>query len=194
MSSAIWERSEFTKTKITEHNQTGQSRLEQDILIFSNSPVWETLMTVIDTSTLDFSEPVASASYREIIETIISSLENGTNAMVSHTDNGELWKFAYGSVEVFVLLTGETDDDFLMVWSPVLALPVTDEPGLLRHLLELNWTDTFEASFALANGQVIVTSQRTVAELSPGEVARAITLVADIADDNDERLAAEYNS
>ncbi|MEM1370404.1 MAG: YbjN domain-containing protein [Cyanobacteria bacterium P01_H01_bin.15] len=151
-------------------------------------------MTVIDTSTLDFSEPVASASYREIIETIISSLENGTNAMVSHTDNGELWKFAYGSVEVFVLLTGETDDDFLMVWSPVLALPVTDEPGLLRHLLELNWTDTFEASFALANGQVIVTSQRTVAELSPGEVARAITLVADIADDNDERLAAEYNS
>ncbi|MGL4379139.1 MAG: YbjN domain-containing protein, partial [Microcoleaceae cyanobacterium] len=33
---------------------------------------------------------------------------------------------------------------------------------------------------------------RTVAELSPGEIARVITIVATIADDNDDILIAQY--
>lgn len=130
----------------------------------------------------------------EIIETVISSLEENQTAMVSHTNDGHLWKFQYGSVEVFVMLTGNTDDDILKVWSPVLKLPASNEPALFRKLLEMNGNSTFEASFGIVGDQVIVSSARTVAGLSPAEVSRNITVVATIADDNDESLQAEFGA
>ncbi|MGF1478435.1 MAG: YbjN domain-containing protein [Cyanophyceae cyanobacterium] len=132
------------------------------------------------------------ASHHDVIETVISSLEQDDSAMVSHTDEGYLWKFRYGSVDVFVQLTGETDEDLLTVWSPVLSLPVKDELGLMHKLLEMNWAETFETCFGTVNSQVVVLAQRTVAGLSPGEISRAITLVATIADDNDELLQEQF--
>ena len=133
-----------------------------------------------------------NSSHQEVIETVISSLDQDDTAMVSHTDEASLWKFKYGSVEVFVQLTGENDDDFLTVWSIVLQLPATDEPGLMRRLLEMNWTGTFETCFSIHDGKVMVSSQRTVADMYPGEISRLITLVANIADDNDEALKEEF--
>ena len=134
------------------------------------------------------------SSHQEVIETVISSLEENNSAMVSHTDDAFLWKFQYGSVEVFVQLTGETDEDMLTVWATVLELPAADEPGLMRKLLEMNSTETFETCFAIVDNKVVVLSQRTVAELSPGEISRAITLVANIADDNDEALKKQFGA
>ena len=114
--------------------------------------------------------------------------------MVSHNEEGYLWKFKYGSVEVFVQLTGVTDDDTFTVWSSVLQLPTNKEPQLMRKLLEMNWSDTFEACFGIVENQVVVLSTRTVAELSAGEISRAITVVATIADDNDDALQAEFGN
>lgn len=129
----------------------------------------------------------------EVIENVIDSLEQDDSAMVSHTPEGAyLWKFKYGSVEVFVQLTGTTDEDTITVWSVVLKLPVKNEPKLLRHLLELNCSSTFEARFGIIDDQVVVISTRTLAELSPGEVSRLITIVATIADNNDEALQSEF--
>lgn len=135
-----------------------------------------------------------TSTHQEVIETVISSLEQNESAMVSHTEQGHLWKFQYGSVEVFVQLTGENDEDLLTVWAKVLKFPVKDELGLIRKLLEMNWSETFETRFALVDDQVVVLSQRTVAELSPGEISRAITLVATIADDNDEALKEKFGA
>ncbi|TVQ58449.1 MAG: YbjN domain-containing protein [Spirulina sp. DLM2.Bin59] len=136
----------------------------------------------------------APASYYDLIETVIASLEQNDSAMVNHGDNGTLWKFDYGSVEVFVQLTGEGEEDFLTVWSPVLKLPVRDELGLLRKLMAMNWSGTFETCFGVCNDQVVVLSQRIVADLSAGEISRAITLVATIADDHDESLQATFGT
>ncbi len=133
-----------------------------------------------------------TSTHKEMIETVISSLEQNNSAMVQKTEAGYLWKFIYGSVEVFVQLTGESDDDFLTVWSPILKYPVRDELGLLRKLLEKNCQDTFESHFGIMNDTVVVLSQRTVADLSPGEISRAITLVATVADSNDEILIEEF--
>lgn len=138
------------------------------------------------------SETIAEANHIEVIETVISSLQEDQSAMVSQTEQGHLWKFKYGSVEVFVQLTGNTEEDMLTIWSPVLKLPANNEPQLLRKLLELNWTSTFEAHFGIVDNQVVVSSQRSVAELSPGEVSRNITVVATVADDHDEALQAEF--
>ncbi|NDJ25368.1 YbjN domain-containing protein [Nostoc sp. B(2019)] len=136
-----------------------------------------------------------SMNHVEVIENVIDSLEQDDSAMVSHTpEGGYLWKFKYGSVEVFVQLTGKNDEDTITIWSVVLKLPAKDEPRLLRYLLELNCSSTFEARFGIIDNQVVVISTRTLAELSPGEVSRLITIVATIADDNDEALQSEYGA
>lgn len=135
-----------------------------------------------------------SASHVEVIETVITSLDQNDTAMVSRRDGGYLWKFQYGSVEVFVQLTGESDEDTLAVWSSVLKLPAKDESRLMRKLLEMNWSETYETAFALYNQEVVVLTHRTVADLSPVEISRAVTLVASIADDNDETLQAEFGN
>ena len=135
-----------------------------------------------------------TSSHQEVIETVIYSLDEDDTAMVNHSDEASLWKFQYGSVEVFVQLTGESDDDLLTVWATVLKLPVTDEPGLMRRILEMNWSGTFETCFSVHDNTVVVSSQRTVADMSPGEISRIITLVATIADDNDELLKEEFGA
>ena len=132
------------------------------------------------------------ASHAEVIETVISSLEEDQTAMVSQTEAGRFWKFKYGSVEVFVQMTGESEDDMLVVWSPVLPLPSKDDTKLMQKLLELNWSSTFESHFCIMDNQIVVAAQRTVAELSPGEVSRNITVVATIADNYDEALQEEF--
>lgn len=141
---------------------------------------------------LDASGTDVTFNYVEIIETVISSLQEDQSAMVSHTDEGYVWKFKYGSVEVFVQLPGLHEDDELAVWSPVLKLPAGDEAGLFRKLMEMNWSDTFEARFAIFDNQVVVCAKRALAGLSPAEVSRNITIVATVADDNDEALQAEF--
>lgn len=135
-----------------------------------------------------------NSSHSEVIETVIASLEHNNSAMVHQTEKGYVWRFQYGKVEVFIQLAGENDEDLLTVWSPVLKLPVQDELGLMRKLLEMNWAETYEARFGLMNEEIVVISQRTVADLSAGEVSRIVTLVATIADNNNEILGSTFAS
>lgn len=154
-------------------------------------------MTTYDPATevpVDIEAEVQSENHVEVIETVISGLDQGNTALVNRTLEGHIWKFKYGSVDVFVQLTGETDDDTFTVWSPILTLPVQNEAGLTRKLLEMNWLTTSESHFSLFNNQVVVVSTRTVADLSPGEIARCITIVATIADAYDEALQQEFPS
>ena len=141
---------------------------------------------------VDNTETAETSTHEEVIETVISSLDGDNTAMVSHTDEGTVWKFTYGSVEVYVQLTGESDDDLLTVWSSLLKLPANDESGLMRRLLEMNWTGTFETCFSIFDNKVMISAQRTVADMYPGEISRLITLVANISDDNDEALKEEF--
>lgn len=135
-----------------------------------------------------------TADHVNIIQTVIASLDQNQSAMVSQTDTAYLWKFNYGSVEVFVQLTGLSDEDTLTVWAAVLKLPARNEAQLMRKLLEMNWAGTFEACFAIFEEQVVTLSTRTLAELSPGEISRIITIVATIADENDDTLQAEFGA
>jgi hypothetical protein len=151
-------------------------------------------LSTADIVTTELVEDVATVNHVDVIETVISSLDQEDTAMVSQNEDGHLWKFKYGSVEVFVQLTGSTDEDTFTVWSSVLQLPAKNEPQLMRKLLEMNWSDTFESCFAIVDNQVVVLSSRTVAELSAGEISRAITVVATIADDNDEALQSEFGA
>jgi hypothetical protein len=151
------------------------------------------------TMELDLSNPAAiaaadldNASYVDTIEAIISSLDQGDGPMVSTTDVGHLWTFKYGSVSVYVQLTGETEADTLTLWSPVLTLPAKDEPRLMKHLLEMNCNETLEARFGLSGNQILVITSRTLQDISAAEISRLMTIVATIADDSDDALQAEF--
>jgi Putative bacterial sensory transduction regulator len=126
------------------------------------------------------------------IELVIASLAEDQKAMVGQSEAGHVWTFEYGSVQVFVQLTGSTEEDTLTVWSPVLKLPAKNEGELMRRLLEMNWSSTLESRFGIFNNEVVVVVSRSIADLSAGELSRAITIVATLADDNDEALQAEF--
>ena len=137
-------------------------------------------------------EASMATSYVDVIETIISSMEQDGSAMVNRSEDGHLWKFRYGTVDVFVQLSGETNDDTFTTWSPVHKLPVANEADMMRHLLELNCGSTFEACFGLIDQSVVVFATRTLEDINPSEISRLITIVASIADENDEGLLKDY--
>lgn len=138
------------------------------------------------------SETSFVSSYVEVIETVISSLEQEGTAMVNRSEDGYLWKFRYGTVDVYVQLSGETDEDMLTTWSPVHKLPVQNEAEMMRRLLELNCGSTFEACFGLLDQRVVVFSTRTLKDINASEISRLMTIVASIADENDELLLKDY--
>ena len=148
----------------------------------------------ISTLSSENEERAIAANYVEMIETVISSLEQDQSAMVSHSDGGYLWKFQYGSVEVFVQLTGLEETDTLTVWAAVLPLPAKNEPKLMRHLLEMNCGETLEACFGILNNEVVIFSCRTLTEISAPEISRIMTIVATIADEKDDVLQAAYGA
>jgi len=151
-------------------------------------------MTEVTETIAGYPAEIPESSFVEIIETVISTLSDDPHQLEIAAPQ-KAWRFHYGTVEVFVYLTGLTFDDTLIVWSPVIILPVKDEIGLMRFLLTKNGTSaTMEASFCIQEGQVILNFTRTLTDLNASEVARAITLVASIADEYDEILMEKFNS
>ncbi|MEO1376793.1 MAG: YbjN domain-containing protein [Cyanobacteria bacterium J06635_10] len=144
---------------------------------------------LVNDSTID----TASIKHVEVIENVIDTLNENDSAMVNHfADGAYLWKFKYGSVEVFVQLTGISDEDTITVWSSVLKLPAKDEPDMMRYILQMNCSATLEARFGIIQDQVVVITMRNLEDLSAAEVSRLITIVATIADNNDEDLQSKF--
>ncbi|MGB3760550.1 MAG: YbjN domain-containing protein [Rivularia sp. (in: cyanobacteria)] len=141
----------------------------------------------------DLMTETESINHVEVIENVIDTLEENDSAMVSHPNDGTyLWKFKYGSVEVFVQLTGKTDEDTITIWASVLKLPAKDEAKMMRHILQMNCSGTLESRFGIIENQVVVITTRILEDLSAAEVSRLITIVATIADDNDEDLQSKF--
>ncbi|WP_448380631.1 YbjN domain-containing protein [Gloeomargarita sp.] len=128
----------------------------------------------------------------EDVETVISSLAEPDSAQVSHVEQGHLWRFRYGTAQVYVQLTGTSTDDMLTVWAGLLKLPVQNPLALYQQLLELNWATTMEARFAILDQEVVVVGTRSLLGLDPAEIARLITIVASLADLYDEELQAKF--
>ncbi|MBC8120878.1 MAG: YbjN domain-containing protein [Gemmatimonadaceae bacterium] len=137
------------------------------------------------------------STHREEVETVIDSLavEGSIRfTQMPDSDKGLLWIFKYGTIRVYVAITGETDDDTLTVWAPVLKMPATPEKegDLYRFLLERNWLETWESRFCIRNDEVVLLSMRTLDSIDPGEISRAITIVATLADEYDESLLEQF--
>ena len=138
---------------------------------------------------------LSEVPYADTIAAIISALKDeGDAAYEKRESEGHFWRFNYGTVAVVVHLTGSSESDRLSVWSEVLPLPSRDDAALAQELLASNWQDTGEARFAFWDNSVVVNTTRTLQDTGPAEIARAITVVATLADDYDEPLIAKYGS
>jgi Putative bacterial sensory transduction regulator len=147
----------------------------------------------LDATASDATDAATPIDLVDAIESVISSLDHKSSAMVKRDDHGYLWKFQYGSVEVFVQITGMQPEDTFTAWAGVLSLPATNEAKLMRQVLEMNWTVTLDAKFAIMGNRIVIAVSRPVADLAASEVSRSITLVATIADDYDDVFKAEYH-
>jgi hypothetical protein len=148
------------------------------------------------TMPVDFME---SIDIVEEIEAVIASLDYDKTAMVSHGDQGRVWKFNYGSVEVIVQISGSGEDDSFTAWASVfdfgtaaLDTPSPQHAKLMHQVLNMNWLGTLDAKFAISGEKLVVAVTRPIADISAGEISRGITLVATIADDHDDVFKAEY--
>jgi Putative bacterial sensory transduction regulator len=140
-----------------------------------------------------FAVEIPPSSFVEIIETVITTLSQDATQLEIEAPQ-KAWRFHYGTVEVFIYLTGLSSDDTIIIWSPVIELPVKDETALMRYLLNKNGTNVMmEASFCIQDGRVLVNVSRTLTDLNPSEISRAITVVASIADEYDEILIEKFN-
>jgi len=68
-------------------------------------------------------EETTGINHVEVIQTVIASLVQDESDGEQNKE-GYVWKFRYGSVEVFVQLTGLADEDTFTVWSSVLKPPM----------------------------------------------------------------------
>ncbi|MGQ9836474.1 MAG: YbjN domain-containing protein [Cyanobacteriota bacterium] len=150
----------------------------------------EPLINTFDRPPAAFLESQEPIRYVEIISAVISTLKE--DAAYENHEQGHTWKFTYGTVNVFVHLSGESAEDTLAVWSPVLTLPVAEPAKLMQKLLEKNWVDTLEARFCIWNNQVILNHYRSLEEITAREISRAITIVASLADEHSKPLQAEF--
>ena len=105
--------------------------------------------------------------------------------------DGYGWNFRRGSALIEIYISQQDNEGYLQVLSPIMYLPMTNLLPLYRHLLEVNLQLT-NAAFGLYNDTVYVFSERPLESLDAVEANNIINLVANYADDQDDRLVAEF--
>lgn len=86
------------------------------------------------------------------------------------------------------------DQGVIYFLSPVFKVPTARREELYRRLLELNYRHTSEAAFAIDSdrNEVIARLTRGTQGLDYEEFARALNVVSAVADQWDDKLAAEF--
>lgn len=84
----------------------------------------------------------------------------------------------------------------LMVFSPIMPVPVTGREAFYRRLLELSFVTTSDAAFAVnaARDEVVVRSLRRLSALDYEEFEDILATVGEVADRWDDDLIREYGT
>jgi hypothetical protein len=88
------------------------------------------------------------------------------------------------------------EEDLLAVASPVISLPRENILPLFRRLLTLNFEDTRDAAFALDDDtdKIELHVKRPLENLEYEEFSRAVTTVAEVADEYNDELAGVFGA
>jgi len=129
--------------------------------------------------------------YAELVEQILRGIGVDPALARMNVDSGFGWNFKRGSALIEVYLAQADDVTYFRVLSPILHLAQSNLLPLYRRLLELNLQVT-NAAFGLHTDLLYVFSERRLDGLDPQEANSIINLVAQYADEFDEKLQAEF--
>jgi hypothetical protein len=84
----------------------------------------------------------------------------------------------------------------LMVFAPIMPVPVTGREAFYRRLLELSFVTTSDAAFAVNSHQneVVVRSLRRLSALDFEEFEDILTTVGEVADRYDDELIRDFGT
>ena len=84
----------------------------------------------------------------------------------------------------------------LMIFSPIMPVPVTGREAFYRRLLELSFVTTADAAFAInaPQDEVVVRALRRLSALDYEEFEDLLATVGEVADSWDDSLIREYGT
>lgn len=109
-------------------------------------------------------------------------------------DEGGFTQIQRGSATIGINVLEE--QGVLMVFSPIMKVPVTGREAFYRHLLGLSFVATSDASFAInePRDEVVVRCLRRLSALDYEEFEDILATVGEVADRFDDELIREYGT
>jgi hypothetical protein len=130
-------------------------------------------------------------TYASVVEQLLASLGTDPVQARLNTQEGYGWTFRRGSAVIEIYITHVGGQGYLQVLAPIIHLPAQGLLPFYRRLLELNLQLT-NAAFGLYLDVVYVFSERQLDGLDATETNQIISLVAQYADELDDKLVAEF--
>lgn len=124
-----------------------------------------------------------------------AALANGSGAkVVPQLDDGGYAQVERGSATIGINVLEQ--QGVLMIFAPVMPIPVTGREAFYRRLLELSFVATSDAAFAIntRNDEVVVRALRRLSALDYEEFEDLLATVGEVADHWDDALIREYGT
>lgn len=129
--------------------------------------------------------------YAGTVEQLLANLGIDPAQARMNTQEGYGWSFRRGSAVIEVYITQNAGVGYLQVLAPIIHLPTQGLLPLYRRMLELNLQLT-NAAFGVYLDVVYVFSERPLEGMDSVEANSVISLVAQYADELDDKLVAEF--
>lgn len=129
--------------------------------------------------------------YAQTVAQILTALGVDPQAAAMPLQEGYGWHFKRGSALIEIYIALQEGDGYLQVLSPILHLPPGNLLPLYRRLLELNMQLT-AAALGVYQDVLYVFHERPLSGMDADEANTIINLVAQYADDLDDKLLTEF--
>ncbi len=126
-----------------------------------------------------------------MVEQILLSIGVDPALARMNVESGFGWNFKRGSALIEIYIAQAEDTAYFQVLSPLLHLPLTNLLPLYRRLLEINLQIT-NAAFGVYQDIVYIFSERRLEGMDAQEANMIINMVAQYADEFDDRLLSEF--
>lgn len=130
-------------------------------------------------------------TYVATVEQILTAINVDPAKASMKLEAGYGWTFQRGSAVIEIYVSQQNGVGYLQVLSPIMHLPINGLLPLYRRLLELNLQLT-NAALGVYLDVVYVFNERPLEGLDANEANNIINQIALYADDQDDKLVAEF--
>jgi hypothetical protein len=134
--------------------------------------------------------PAEVEEYIRLIENVIRRV-SGLEPDECYDDEQHFWRFAKGSVEIYMSMLEIGGEYYVNVAAPIMAAPESRREEFFLRLLKENAL-RIAVKFSIRDGVVWLEINREMRGLGFDEAMRALVRVAEVADELDEVLVNEY--